>query len=72
MLSRLLDGFDGKLTSREWAIITKTSQASALRDINELIDLGALRRSDSSGRSTSYELIATSGNSVPERDITQR
>lgn len=56
MLNRILDGFNGKLTTRKWAIITKTSQASALRDINELIDLGVLRRSDSSGRNTSYEL----------------
>ncbi|MFD6451640.1 Fic family protein, partial [Nocardia sp. NPDC060220] len=56
MLNRILDGFNGNLTTRKWAIITKTSQASALRDINELIELGALRRSDSSGRSTSYEL----------------
>ncbi|KAF0845777.1 Fic family protein [Nocardia caishijiensis] len=56
MLNRILDGFDGKLTSRKWAIITKTSQASALRDINELIDHGILRRSASSGRSTAYEL----------------
>ncbi|MFI6223437.1 Fic family protein [Nocardia salmonicida] len=56
MLNRILDGFNGNLTTRKWAIITETSQASALRDINELIDLGVLRRSDSSGRSTSYEL----------------
>ncbi|WP_410875069.1 Fic family protein [Nocardia sp. A7] len=56
MLNRILDGFNGKLTTRKWSTITKTSQASALRDINELLDLGVLRRSDSSGRSTSYEL----------------
>lgn len=56
MLNRILDGFNGNLTTRKWAIITRTSQASALRDINELIELGVLRRSDSSGRSTSYEL----------------
>lgn len=57
VLNRLLDGFDGKLTSRKWAIITKSSQDTALRDINELIELGALRRSESGGRSTSYELV---------------
>ncbi|WP_067673926.1 Fic family protein [Nocardia miyunensis] len=56
MLNRLLDGFNGKLTTRKWAIITKCSQDTALRDINELIELGVLRRSESGGRSTSYEL----------------
>jgi Fic family protein len=58
MLNRLLDGFNGKLTTRKWAIITKCSQDTALRDINELVDLGVLLRSDAGGRSTSYELAA--------------
>ncbi|WP_327142099.1 Fic family protein [Nocardia sp. NBC_01327] len=57
MLNRLLDGFNGKLTTHKWAVITKSSQDTALRDINELVELGALQRSDSGGRSTSYELI---------------
>ncbi|MFG1792005.1 Fic family protein [Nocardia sp. NPDC049149] len=57
MLNRLLDGFHGNLTTRKWAIITKSSQDSALRDINELVELGVLQRSNSGGRSTSYELI---------------
>ncbi len=59
MLNRLLDGFNGKLTTRKWAIIAKCSQDTALRDINELVELGVLRRSDSGGRSTSYELDQT-------------
>ena len=49
MLNRLLDGFNGKLTTRKWAIITKCSQDTALRDINELVELGVLRRSDRAG-----------------------
>ncbi|WP_405160658.1 Fic family protein [Nocardia sp. NBC_01499] len=57
MLNRLLDGFHGKLTSRKWSTITKCSQDSALRDINELVGLGVLQRSNSGGRSTSYELV---------------
>ncbi|MGS2808543.1 Fic family protein [Nocardia sp. MW-W600-9] len=57
VLNRLLDGFDGKLTTRKWAVLTKSSQDTALRDINELIEIGALRRSESGGRSTSYELV---------------
>lgn len=56
VLNRLLEGFNGKLTTRKWAVITKSSQDTAVRDINDLIDLGVLRRSDSGGRSTSYDL----------------
>jgi len=53
MLNMLLDGFDGKLTSRKWAGITKCSADTTLRNINELIAHGTLRKSNSGGRSTS-------------------
>jgi Fic family protein len=56
LLNKLLDGFEGKLTSSRWASIAKCSPDTALRDISELIANGALRRSTSGGRSTSYEL----------------
>jgi Fic family protein len=56
LLNRLLDGFDGKLTSSKWAAIAKCSADTALRDINELVALGVLRKSGAGGRSTSYEL----------------
>lgn len=56
MLNRLVDGFEGKLTSSKWALITKTSQDTAARDINDLIARGILQRDDSGGRSTSYSL----------------
>ncbi|QDQ26443.1 Fic family protein [Chitinimonas arctica] len=57
VLNRLLDGFEGKLTSSKWAALAKCSADTALRDINELVALGALQRSGSGGRSTSYELV---------------
>lgn len=56
ILNRLLDGFDGKLTSSKWAAISKCSSDTALRDITELIQVGALRKAEGGGRSTSYEL----------------
>lgn len=56
LLNRLLDGFDGKLTSSKWAAFAKCSPDTALRDITELISHGVLKKSDSGGRSTSYEL----------------
>jgi len=56
MLNKLLDGFDGKLTSSKWSKITKTSQDSAVRDINDLLQRGILLKEPGGGRSTSYVL----------------
>lgn len=57
MLNKLLDGFDGKLTSSKWAKITKTSSDTALRDIQDLISKGILQKEAQGGRSTNYELL---------------
>lgn len=56
LLNRLLDGFDGKLTSSKWAAIAKCSPDTALRDITDLLARGVLRKASAGGRSTSYEL----------------
>jgi len=56
LLNRLLDGFDGKLTSSKWAVIAKCSPDTALRDITELMTQGVLRKMSGGGRSTGYEL----------------
>ncbi len=56
MLNRLLDGFEGKLSSGKWAAIARCSPDTALRDIDGLIALGVLRKMASGGRSTAYEL----------------
>lgn len=53
VINRLLDGFDGKLTSTKWAKICKCSQDTALRDINMLIELRILQKTDG-GRSSGY------------------
>ena len=57
LLNKLLDGFEGKFTSSKWAAIAKCSPDTALRDINELLTRGVLRKSEAGGRSTGYELI---------------
>ncbi len=57
LLNRLLDGFEGKLTSSKWAAIAKCSPDTALRDIGDLIALGVLRKMAGGGRSTAYELV---------------
>lgn len=57
VLNRLLDGFEGKLTTSKWAKIAKCSQDTAYRDILDLVDRGALQKDPGGGRSTSYSLI---------------
>ncbi len=56
VLNRLLDGFDGKLTTSKWAKLTACSQDTAYRDILDLVERGALRKETAGGRSTSYAL----------------
>jgi len=56
LLNKLLDGFDGKLTSSKWAKIAKCSKDTAVRDINDLIDKDILKKEAAGGRSTNYEL----------------
>lgn len=57
MVNLLWDGFDGKLTSSKWGKITKSSADTALRDIQDLIVKGVLRKTDEGGRSTNYKLV---------------
>jgi len=57
MIERVFEGFEGKLTSSKWAQITKSSQDTALRDIDDLVTKGILAKDEAGGRSTSYSLI---------------
>jgi len=61
MINRLLDAFFGKLTSSKWALLTKTSQDTASRDIDDLVEKGVLIRGLAGGRSTSYEIVLPKG-----------
>ena len=60
VLNRLLDGFEGKLTTSKWAKLAKCSQDTALRDILQLVERGILARNPEGGRSTSYALAKVS------------
>ena len=57
VLNRLLDGFEGKLTSSKYSKLAKCSSDTALRDIQDLVSRGIMLQSPSGGRSTSYELV---------------
>ncbi|MGE3887649.1 MAG: DUF4172 domain-containing protein [Vicinamibacterales bacterium] len=56
MITRLLEGAEGKLTTSTWAAAAECSQDTALRDIQQLVDRGVLVRGTRGGRSTSYVL----------------
>ena len=57
VINRLLEGFEGKLTSTKWAVLAKCSHDTALRDIQQLVERGVLKRDAAGGRSTSYSLV---------------
>lgn len=57
VLNRMLDGFEGKLTTSKWARLAKCSQDTAYRDILDLLERGALKKNPGGGRSTSYSLV---------------
>ncbi len=56
VITRLLDGFEGALTTSKWARLTKCSADTALRDIQQLVERGVLLKGAAGGRSTSYIL----------------
>ena len=58
IVNRLLDGFTGNLTTTKWATLAKSSHDTALRDIQDLIEQGMLKKDSGGGRSTSYSLKA--------------
>ena len=69
VINRLWDGFEGKLNTSKWAKMTKTSAATALRDIQDLVDKGILCRAEEGGRSTHYELAYTSSDTNTSNDL---
>jgi Fic family protein len=60
VINRLLNGFEGKLTSSKWAKLAKCSHDTALRDIGDLIRKKVLVKDPARGRSTSYSLARIS------------
>ncbi len=65
VLNRLLDGFEGNLTTSKYAVLAKCSHDTALRDILPLVERGVLLRNPSGGRSTSYGLALTTAAAAP-------
>lgn len=71
MLNKLLEGFEGKLTTSKWAKICKCSHDTALRDINDLIKKEILAKVPGGGRSTAYFLKPFGNYSSSRSDLSQ-
>ena len=56
VINRMLNGFEGFLTSSKYAKLAKCSHDTAARDIRELHERGILVRNPGRGRSTSFRL----------------
>jgi Fic family protein len=60
--NRLLDGFEGRLTSFKWAKIAKVSQVTAARDIDDLINIPDFHR-----RSLAVSLVVAHRSNLSRR-----
>lgn len=56
MVDKLWGDFIGKLNSSKWAKMAGCSKETAVRDINDLLEKGMLRKEEAGGRSTNYLL----------------
>jgi Fic family protein len=65
MLNRLLDDFQGNLNSSKWAKMAKCSQDTAQRDIQSLVNLGILEKTEGGGRSTGFRMKEIPANGRP-------
>lgn len=65
IVTLLLEGFEGKLTSGKWAKLAGCSSDTALRDIQALLEHGILERDEGGGRSTGYRLVAQDRLPIP-------
>ena len=59
VLNLFLGEFEGKLTSRKWAALSRCSMATAQRDLKELVDRGLLIRNEGGSKNTSYAVVAS-------------
>jgi len=59
VINRLLDDFEGNLTSSKYSRIAKCSKETAIRDIQDIMAKKNLIKNDGGGRSTSYRLTTS-------------
>lgn len=57
MLNLFLDGYEAKITSKNWASLAKCSKDTAIRDIQDLVEKGILREDIPGAKRPSYSII---------------
>lgn len=57
MLNLFLDGYEAKITSKNWASLAKCSKDTAIRDIQDLVDKGILREDLPGAKRPSYSIV---------------
>ncbi len=57
VLNQYLDGYSGKLTTKNWAKLSKTSVDTAARDIKDLEEKGILKTEDRRQRNVAYGIV---------------
>ncbi len=57
MLNLFLDGYEAKITSRNWATLAKCSRDTAIRDIQDLVGKGILREDVPGAKRPSYSIV---------------
>jgi Fic family protein len=57
VINRLLEDYEGKLTTSKYARLIACSTDTALRDIQALVAQGVLARNEGGGRSVSYRMV---------------
>ena len=60
MLNSTKGNFEGGLNTKKYMAITKTSRATAIRDIGQLVEYDCLIQIESIGRNVRYELLLSS------------
>lgn len=61
VINKLLDNFEGKMTSSKYSKIAKCSKETAIRDIQDMVKKNILKKNESGGRSTSYSIELSKG-----------
>ena len=71
VLNRMLDakdGFEGGMNTRKYMSLTKTSRATAYRELAQMVELGCLQANEKGGRSSGYLILMDPLPMIPENN----
>ena len=71
VLNRMLDardGFEGGMNTRKYMSLTKTSRATAYRELAQMVEWGCLQANEKGGRSSGYLILMDHLPMIPENN----